>query len=390
MGREERLRLIQQIQSERRSRVVSYFCGDRKPIGAQISEDAIRPMYDHLRSLRFEQQPRRLDLILYSIGGAMETPWKIVSMLREFCDEYNAIVPFKAYSAATLIALGADEIWMTNKGELGPIDPAMTLRQAPGVPEKPAPVALGEVGVEDIAAYVSFIRNRAGLTDQSALAGVIRTLAETVGPTLLGRLERTYSHIRLVARKLLSLVKPPLDDPTVTAIVEALTEKTYAHGHGIGRKEARQLGLRVKELDGEVADRVWSLYLDYESSLQLDQSGDVSTLLTDTGPDTHSGGNYEVAYIESEARLHGFSGTLEVRRLRRIPQQMSINLNLGLQFPAGIQPQQIPQQAQQILQQMVQQTGQHIEQAVREELRRQAPVERIDASLRDPRWRILS
>lgn len=57
MGRAERLQLIQQIQATRQSRVVSYFCGDRKPIGAQIHEDALRPMYDHLRSLQFEGEP---------------------------------------------------------------------------------------------------------------------------------------------------------------------------------------------------------------------------------------------------------------------------------------------------------------------------------------------
>lgn len=319
----------------------------------------------------------------------MESPWKIVTMLREFCDELNVLVPFKAYSAATLIALGADKIWMTKKAELGPIDPSMTLRNVPVSPDKFPPAVLGEVGVEDIAAYVSFIRNRAGLTDQSALAGVIGTLAEALTPTLLGRLERTYSHIRLVARKLLSLVRPPLDDPTVSAIVEALTEKTYAHGHGIGRKEARHLGLRVEELEGTVADIVWTLYLDYEASLRLADSGDPTTFFTDTGPDTLRQDNYEVAYVESEHALHAFSGSLEARRVRRIPQQLSLNLNLGLQLPPGIQPQDLPQQAQQVLQQIVQGAAPALQQAVNEEIRRQAPVERIEANLRDGRWRAL-
>src|ERR1043166_637903 len=189
MAKAERVQLIQQLQAERESSVITYFCGDRKPLGSQIHEDMLRPMYDHLLRISPNGKVKHLDLFLYSIGGAMETPWKIVTMLREFCDELNVIVPFKAYSAATLITLGADKIWMTRKGELGPIDPSMTLRQAPTSPEKGS--VLGEVGVEDVAAYVSFIRNRAGLTDQSALAGVIGTLAETVTPTMLGRLERT-------------------------------------------------------------------------------------------------------------------------------------------------------------------------------------------------------
>lgn len=35
------------------------------------------------------------------------------------------MVPYKAHSAATLIAIGCDEIVMGSKSELGPIDPAL-------------------------------------------------------------------------------------------------------------------------------------------------------------------------------------------------------------------------------------------------------------------------
>jgi ClpP class serine protease len=79
-------------------------------------------MFEHLRSIGPQ---KRLALYLYSHGGAMEAPWKIVTMLREFCDELYVIVPYRAQSAATMIAIGADKIHMSKKGELGPIDPAL-------------------------------------------------------------------------------------------------------------------------------------------------------------------------------------------------------------------------------------------------------------------------
>jgi hypothetical protein len=31
-------------------------------------------------------------------------------MIREFCDEFNVLIPYKAHSAATLLSLGADTI----------------------------------------------------------------------------------------------------------------------------------------------------------------------------------------------------------------------------------------------------------------------------------------
>jgi hypothetical protein len=184
------------------------------------------------------------------------------------------------------------------------------------------------------------------------------------------------------------LVQPPLDDTTVTSIVEALTEKSYAHGHGIGRKEARQLGLKVHDLDGEVADLVWRLYLDYESSLKMEESGDVTTRFTDDGPDVVVENNYDLAYIESEQLQHSFSGSLDLRRVRKIPQQLSLNLNLNLGLPPGIQAAQLPAQAQQVLQQLVQQAAPQVQQLVNEELRKQSPVDRIEVNLRDGRWRV--
>lgn len=266
MGRAERLTLIQQIEELRKSRVVIYFCGDRHLTPAQIAEDAIRPMYEHLKNLKpFPSSSRKLDFYLYSRDGMMETPWKVITMLREFCDELHVIIPYKAYSAATMLALGADKIWMTDKSELSPIDPALQLRK---VPQGQSPFFLDEIGVEDVASYVKFLRERVGLTDQAALTGAIGTLAESLTPPLLGRIERIYNHIRLVARKLLALCQPPMEDTRVTAIVEALTEKTYVHGHGIGRKEAKLIGLQVEYMDGEVADAVWNLFKDYEEALQ--------------------------------------------------------------------------------------------------------------------------
>ena len=57
------------------------------------------------------------------------SPWRIISLFREFAQEVNVLVPYGAYSAATLICLGADEILMGRKGELGPIDPIISNRR---------------------------------------------------------------------------------------------------------------------------------------------------------------------------------------------------------------------------------------------------------------------
>ena len=380
--RDERLKILEKIEGLAEAPVLVYFTADSPMVAAQISEDALLPMFDHLRAMGNQ---KRLALYLYSSGGVMETPWKIVTMLREFCDELDVIVPYKAHSAATMIAIGADKIYMTRKAELGPIDPALQVV----APQEGAAPRLPDLGVEDVAAYLTFMRERAKLTDQAAVAAVVQTLAQHLTPPLLGRLERTYSHIRLVARNLLSLHKPPFEDRQISAITEALTEKIYAHGHGIGRKEAREIGLDVRILNDAEEALVWSLYELYESVFQLRQSREMESYFPQ-GSDLYECPDTPVACVESTKYLHAFVGKARAQRLRRIPPNPTINVNLALNIPANIQPQQLPQAIQQAIQQLLQQAAQQINTLVAQALQQQSPVIGVSAAMVGGAWRKLA
>src|SRR3989344_2150867 len=114
--------LIQQIEGLRRSRVVTYLTSDRQgPVNARVAMDII-PIVS--RQLRAIGKTPNIDLFLYSTGGDTMVPWRLVSMAREYCDKFSVLVPYKAHSAATMIALGADEIMMSDLSELSPIDPS--------------------------------------------------------------------------------------------------------------------------------------------------------------------------------------------------------------------------------------------------------------------------
>jgi len=128
MARNHRTQFIAEIEKLRESKVITYVLGDRRGISASINEDAVRSMYDHVRKIG---QTKRLDLFLYSTGGSVEVPWKIVCMLREYCEELSVLIPYRAYSAATLLAMGCDHIFLGKKGELGPIDPALNVGGPP-------------------------------------------------------------------------------------------------------------------------------------------------------------------------------------------------------------------------------------------------------------------
>ena len=70
---------------------------------------------------------RELDLVLHSPGGSAQAAEQILEYLRTRFDYIRAIVPLQAKSAATMIALGCDEIFMGAHSELGPIDPQIVV-----------------------------------------------------------------------------------------------------------------------------------------------------------------------------------------------------------------------------------------------------------------------
>lgn len=65
---------------------------------------------------------RRINVLLDSPGGSLDSAYKIVRYLTSYTTELNVHVPRRAKSASTLLALGARHIYLSQFGELGPLD----------------------------------------------------------------------------------------------------------------------------------------------------------------------------------------------------------------------------------------------------------------------------
>lgn len=381
MTRESRMILLKKIEELRHSNLIVYFTGDRQPFQTFIAEDAVRPLYDHLLALvEAAPQRRKIDLFLYSRGGDVSVPWRIVSMIREFCDEFCVLIPYKAYSATTMISMGADQIIMGKKAELGPIDPTL-VRSIIGE----AAVPPTEISVEDMFSYISFMRERANISDQAALAQIMSQLADHLTPLTLGRVNRQYSHIRLVARKLLTSHRQKIEENKVGIIVDTLTEKMYSHGHAIGRREAAEIGLPVEMPDDELEKLIWELYTEYETLLQLNNPLDAEELLDQHHVDQVNQ-RILLAIIESTQKQHVVEANAVFQRRRQIPSNPQININLPLSLPPGFDPAQLPSNTQQFLQQMLTQLSQIIPTMVQQEINRQSPVIGIEGKVYGSRW----
>jgi len=262
--------LIQELEGIESARIVTYILADKlQGPQASIAMDALGLFHRHLEAIG---KVSKIALFLYAVGGDTMVPWPLVNLIREYCEKFIVLVPYKAHSAATLVCLGADEIVMTKMSQLSPVDPSVTNAFNPEVPGK-EPKERIPISVEDVAAYFRLAVQRAGIDTAEARLGALQQLTNVVHPLALGNVERSHSQIRELSRKLLGLhMTSETEDERkgIDAIVDVLTEKLYSHQHLIPRREAKNIiGLKVRYATDEEEDKMMSLYGAYAKGLGI-------------------------------------------------------------------------------------------------------------------------
>jgi hypothetical protein len=196
-----------------------------------------------------------LDLILHSPGGQAEATESIVKYLRNRFRHIRAIVPQAAMSAATMLALAADEIVMGEHSQLGPIDPQYNLQTPEGPRGAPGQAILDqfELAKEEckdatkLAAWLPILR----MYGPGAIA-LIQHQQRLSKELVAGWLE-TYMFRRRANRAMLA----------ATAAEWFGDFKTFkSHGRPVHLADARRLHLRVTALESDPAlqDAVLSLH----------------------------------------------------------------------------------------------------------------------------------
>ncbi len=316
----EKSTLIKNIEDIRNSKVITYVTSDRQgPVGAKIAMDVIPIMSKQLRKIG---KTENIDLFIFSSGGDTMVPWRLVSMIREYCNKFSVLVPYKAHSAATMISLGADEIVMTDLSELSPIDPSTANffnPQDPNNPHNKIPIS-----VEDVMAFFDLAKNKFGIKSDEDLTKVFNKFIESnpqIHPLALGNVNRTHNLIRQLAKRLLKSHNSPMRDDEIDEIVDYFTEKLYSHQYFIGRKEAKEdLGLKtVTNADESLAKAITELYEGYVKDMELGKNWN---------PEIELGGNfqikkdYDLAKIESAEELNRFEISIDFKKGQvNVPQQ---------------------------------------------------------------------
>lgn len=322
-----KLDLIKKIEEKRGSKVITYITSDKQgPINARVAMDAVPVISEQLRKIG--KKIPKIDLFLYTAGGDTMVPWRLVSMIREYCDTFSVIVPYKAHSAGTMIALGADEIVMSDLSEISPIDPSTANVFNPS--DSTNPQNKIPISVEDVIAYFDLAKNKFGIKTDEDLTKIFNKFMESnpqIHPLALGNVNRTHNLIRLLAKRLLKSHKDLIKDEQIEKIVESFTEKLYSHMYFVGRKEAKEeLGLKsVVDADADLSDLMSKLYSEYALEMELQNA--VWNPENEIGVNANQNKKeYKVAFVESAELSKIYKLTMEFKRQQVMIQQGNIQV----------------------------------------------------------------
>lgn len=196
-----------------------------------------------------------LDLIIHSTGGSADVASATIRFLRNYTfTNIRVFVPHLALSAACLICLGCDEIWMGKHSALGPIDPQFTLNGA----ATPAHAIIAQFEEIEKKAQEAAKTN-------SPMMGFWSSFTRHYAPGLLTTCRNAKKLSEDIAKEWLEkhmfAGQTNARSKAATVAVYLADHKNFlSHGKHIFRDDARRIGLIIKDLesDEKVRDAVLS------------------------------------------------------------------------------------------------------------------------------------
>lgn len=223
---------LKKIEQKRKSKII-FSIGDY-PISTMMS------LHFH-KIIRKIGETDILELVLDSGGGQIDSAAKIVNIFREYCKTFNVIVPFFAKSAATYIAVSADNLILCKAGELGPVDPQV---------KHPA---------LDTFFPASSIKDALEFIESTKDPYIKLTMADKLDPFLIG----AYKSAMRESHQYLEEIPHIKRAKNSKEIVFALTDKYIDHGYPINKSICNELKLKNcknEVLDKEIEDEIYDVH----------------------------------------------------------------------------------------------------------------------------------
>lgn len=250
---EDRKKMYEKIEWMRGRPLITYITSSRPGQSGVMGLDAMPEICEQIKLI--PNSKKEVDLLIVSSGGDPVVAWRVMSLLRERFDNVGVLVPYNAHSAATLLAFGADEVFMHPFSSLGPIDPQIVNLSAND---------RTQFSVEDLKSYVSFVENDLKIEREENKIKALEFLCEDLKPINLGMAKKYMNFSESLASNLLSL---HMDEEAAIEISNKFNNYCH-HGYTIGRKEAIKHGLPIMNMPSELGEIIWEVWCDAEKEMK--------------------------------------------------------------------------------------------------------------------------
>jgi hypothetical protein len=257
--------------------LIAYF---NNPRGSVCHDDVVA-LYELLENLG---RSEAIYLFIKSSGGNGQSSLRLVNLLRQYCERVIALVPLECASAATMIALGANEILMGPMAYLTAVDTSLTHSLSP-IDRDNERVS---VSLDELTRVVRLWQSQR--SDTNSKENPYQQLFQHVHPLVIGAVDRAESLSIMLCKELLAHhIK---EEKVSEQIANALNAKYPSHSYPILFDEARRIGLEVDHMPPQINSLLLELNELYS------EMGQRATTDFD---DTHAHGNEILNIWESTA-----------------------------------------------------------------------------------------
>lgn len=243
--------------------LVLFQSGDETERFGDINRLVFQAIQEQLdEKIKTPPSQNEIDVWLDSPGGSASVAFKLVLELRSRCRKLRMVVPDYAKSAATLVAIGGDEIYLAPAAELGPLDAQIEHPDREGVPVSALDVAsaydfLGEFALNysisgggQVFQWIKLPRTEVLREFLRFTALLLRPAVNKLDPHLIHRatnqLELAHKYAEIVLKKRALATEDKDRDFDPRRFADHLVRHYPAHEYVISYDEAKQFGLPVK------------------------------------------------------------------------------------------------------------------------------------------------
>lgn len=232
--------LIKKIEELKGIKLLCYW----NSVNGSICQNDVSSFYEIIKNWSIQEE---IFLFIKSDGGDGKASLRIVNLLREYAKKLTVLIQGECASAATIMALGANEIQMGPLSYLSAVDTSLTHDLSP-IDKNNALVSVSQDELNRVLKLWKDTKN-----DENPFSN----LYQYIHPLVFGALDRASSLSTKLCTDILSYHMT--DKDKAASISKKLNSDYPSHNYPILLKEAKEIGLNVKPIDKELNDLLFEL-----------------------------------------------------------------------------------------------------------------------------------